>query len=480
MITDIGITAWGVYVPRYRLSRKTISNALDWLKPPTIPGEKAVAASDEDSLTMAVAAASECLKDVKADVDGLYFASTTSPYREGESASIIAAALDFSAHLRTADFANSLKAGTSAILSACDAVKAGSQQTVLVCAADCRLGKPGSSLEGLFGDGAASFLFGSENVVARFESSFSLSHNFPDYRRDSSDKFVRGVEDRFIREEGYSKFIPEAVAGVLQKAGMEIKDVTKVAYPSLNVKEHAAVGKKLGFQPSQVLSPMTNLIGETGCASPLMSLAAMLDEANPGDKILLVGYGDGSEALLFTVTDERKKVGPRRDFQYFTNSKRELSSYEKYLVFRNVLPIESPFDDDMAATQFPVMWRDRKTIFALYGSRCKRCGTPVYPAQDICVKPECGSIKEMEEYRFSDKKGKLFSFTAERVSFSVDPPLIFGFVDFEGGGRALLELTDCGPEGVTLGMDVELSFRKKYYDKWRGIHGYFWKASPSR
>jgi hydroxymethylglutaryl-CoA synthase len=480
-MTDIGITSYGVYVPRYRMNRKTITGAMGWLSSAALPGEKAIANFDEDSLSMAVSAGFNCLRGGDpAAAEGLYFASTTCPYREGESASIIAAALDLPPTLRTADFSNSLKAGTSAILSACDSVKAGSMRGVLVCAADCRVGKPSSALEMMFGDGAAAVHVGKENVIARIEGSYSLSYDFPDYRRDVSDAFVRGVEERFIREEGYGKIIPEAVTGLLKTAKLEPKDFAKVAYPCLNVREYGAVGKKLGFQPNQIQQPLLNVIGETGTASPLLLLAAMLDEAKPGDKILLASYGNGSEALFFTVTQEIEKAKGKGGITQYLESKKELASYEKYLIFRDVFPVETGFGDDVAPTEFPLTWRERKTVMALYGSRCKRCGTAVFPAQRICVKPECVARDEMEECRFSDKKATLFSYTIDQVAFSLNPPLIFGFVDFEGGGRAVMEFTDCEPESLAMGMPVEMSFRKKYHDKPRGIHGYFWKATPIR
>jgi hydroxymethylglutaryl-CoA synthase len=124
-MAGIGISAYGVYIPRYRLSRKTISGAMGRLSPGALPGEKAVTNYDEDSLTMAVAAGINCLKGAdRSVVDSLYFASTTFPYREKESATIITTALDLSSSIGTADLANSLRAGTRAILFACDSVRA--------------------------------------------------------------------------------------------------------------------------------------------------------------------------------------------------------------------------------------------------------------------------------------------------------------------------------------------------------------------
>ena len=480
-MAGIGISAYGVYIPRYRLSRKTISAAMGWLSPGALPGEKAVANYDEDSLTMAVAAGVDCLKGVdRAGVDGLYFASTTFPYRERESAAIIATALDLSPNIRTADFANSLKAGTGAIVSAYDSVKAEGVRSILICGSDSRLGKPGSSQEMVFGDGAAAILLGRSGVIASLEGWYSTSYDFSDYRRSEDDKFVRTVEDRFIREEGYAKFIPEAILGLFRKYGLEAKDFAKVAYPCLNLREHAAIGKRLGFQPNQLQEPLFTAIGEAGAASPLMLLVAMLEDAKPGDNVLLVSYGNGAEALWFKVTEEVEKVRDRERLKEHLAFKKELTSYEKYLAFRGIIPVEVGFGGEVAPTQLPLTWRERNMILALYGSKCKRCGTPQYPPQRICVNPNCGAVDEMEDYRFSDKRGVVFSYTADHVASSIDPPLLYGMIDFDGGGRFVFEFTDCERDLLKIGMPVEMSLRRKYLDEPRGIHGYFWKAIPIR
>jgi uncharacterized OB-fold protein len=84
----------------------------------------------------------------------------------------------------------------------------------------------------------------------------------------------------------------------------------------------------------------------------------------------------------------------------------------------------------------------------------------------------------MEPYRFSDKKGILFTYTGDSLAYSPNPPAIYGIVDFEGGGRYSFDLTDVGIDEVKVEMPVEMSFRKKYVDEQFGIHGYFWKAVP--
>jgi 3-hydroxy-3-methylglutaryl CoA synthase len=454
---------------------------MGWLSPGALPGEKAVANYDEDSLTMAVAAGVDCLKGAdRAVVDSLYFASTTFPYRERESAAIVATALDLSPNIRTADFSSSLKAGTGAIVSAYDSVKAKGVRSILVCSSDYRLGKPGSPQEMVFGDGAAALLLGNSGVIASLEGWYSTSYDFPDYRRSEGDKFVRSAEDRFIREEGYAKFIPEAILGLLQKCRLEAKDFAKVAYPCLNLRGHAAIGKSLSFQPSQIQGPLFTAIGESGAASSLMLLVAMLEEAKPGDNILLASYGNGAEALFFKVTEEIEKVRDRNRLKKNLAFKRELTSYEKYLAFRGIILVEKGLGEGVAPTQLTLTWRERKAILALYGSKCKRCGTPQYPPQRVCVNPDCGAVDEMEDYCFSDKRGVVFSYTADHVAYSIDPPLLYGMIDFDGGGRFVFEFTDCERDLLKVGIPVEMSLRRKYLDELRGIHGYFWKVIPIR
>ncbi|PIU64385.1 MAG: short-chain dehydrogenase, partial [Armatimonadetes bacterium CG07_land_8_20_14_0_80_40_9] len=101
-----------------------------------------------------------------------------------------------------------------------------------------------------------------------------------------------------------------------------------------------------------------------------------------------------------------------------------------------------------------------------------------YPPQRICVKPDCGAIDEMEDYRFSDKKGTLFTYTEDMLAFSPNPPAMYGIINFEGGGRGIYDLADCEAGSVKVDTSVEMSFRRKYVDESRGISSYFWKAIP--
>ena len=475
----VGIVSYGAYVPRYRLTRKTISTAMGWFSGGGIPGEKAVANYDEDTVTMAVAAGADCLTGFRREtLEALYLATITPPYKDRQDAGIVAAALDVNPDIRTADFAGSSKAGTAALIAGCDAVKAGSAKSVIVCSSDCRVAKPGSFEEGNYGDGAAAFVLGDSRVIASLGGSYSVTRDFMDRWRTEDDRFVHSSEDRWIRDEGYTKFIAQAISGLLKKYGLGAKDFAKVVYPCLYVREHAAIGKSLGFQPDQLQQELLTTVGDSGVAHPLMMLIAALEEAKPGERILVASYGNGSDAMFFEVTNEIVNAGARRGMKKHLTLKKDLSSYEKYLALRDVLPTEKGVRGETGPTQVTLMWRDRKVILALYGSKCKRCGTPQFPDQRVCVNPECGAVDEMEEYRFADKRGRLFSYTSDSLAFSVSPPEMYGVIDFEGGGRYLLDITDAEAESLRVDMPVEMTFRRRYADEAHGIHGYFWKAKP--
>ena len=161
----VGIRSYGAYIPLHRLERSEIVKA--WRSPFPVPGEKAVANYDEDSLTMAFAAAWDCATGIdRQEIDGLFFASTTSPYKEKQASTTIAGAMALRRDILTADFGGSLRAGTIALRAAMDAVRAGSAKNVIVTAADRRLAGANGMPEMFFGDGAGAVLVSAESPAA--------------------------------------------------------------------------------------------------------------------------------------------------------------------------------------------------------------------------------------------------------------------------------------------------------------------------
>lgn len=480
-----GIVSYGGYVPWHRLNRMLIFKAMGWLNAGTrglAKGEKAVANFDEDSLTMAVASSIDCLTGFdRSKVEAVYFSSTTIPFQERQNAGIIAGALGLGETLRAADFSGALKSGTTALISAIEAVESKRIDNIVVASSDCRLGKMGSPQEMIFGDGGAAFLVGNSNSIAEYKGSFSLSFDFVDHFRGKYAKYDRQWEDRWIRDLGYHEFIPAAITGILKKNNKKITDFAKVIYPCYYDVERNQINKMLGLTPEQVQDPMLDKIGEAGTAQSLMMLVKALEEAKPGDNLLVISFGNGCDALHFEVTKNIEKKNGAKGISGHLARKTDLDTYEKYLVWRNMVPADIGLrGDEDTWTRWSMAWRSRKAILGLCGSKCKKCGTPQYPPQRVCVNPDCGAIDQMEDYYFSDKLGNIFSFTGDNLDASLNPPSIYGNVAFQGGGRHMFNFTDCKLETLKVGDLLYFSFRVKYYDERRDITRYFWKAVPLR
>lgn len=479
----VGIVSYGCYVPRYRLNRKRIYKSMGWLDPSTAGhsrGEKAVANFDEDSITLAVAASSQAMEPLeRSDIDGLYFSSTSLPYKERLNAAIVSEALGLTDGIRTADFTGGLKAGTTAVLSGLEAVLAGSLNQAVVCASDCRLGKPATAEEMIFGDAAAAVVLGSEKVIAEYKGFYSLTHDFADHYRGEFAKFDRKWEDRWIRDMGLTPMILEAVEGLMNKYSLTISDFSRVIYDCPDFGSRKQINKKLGITTEAEQQNFQMEVGHSGAAQSLVMLTSALDASKPGDKLLVVSFGSGCDALYFEITGEIEKQPRPGAMELQLNKKAELDHYEKYLVWRDILPVNTGLrSEEDLWTRPSVLWRHRKEFMGLWGTRCKACGTPQFPVQRVCVNPDCGAIDQMEDYRFADKTGEIVSYTGDMLAASQNPPTAYGAIEFEGGGKNYFEFTDCDLSDLSVGTKVRMSFRRKYKDKKRDVSGYFWKATP--
>lgn len=473
----VGITSYGAYIPFYRLNRAEIARA--WDMPPA-PGERSVANYDEDSLTMAVEAALDCTKGLDPEsIDGLFFASTTSPYKDKQTAATIATVLGIKKDAVTMDFGGSLRSGTNALRAAVDTVKSGSAKSVLVCAAEMRLGYPAGPHEVNFGDGAAAILIGDAGIIAEVDGYHSLYEEIQDLWRADQDLFVRSAEDRFVIDEGYGKVVPSAVVAAMKKHNLSPQDISRFVLYVPSQRQVTALAKKLGFDPkSQLADGLFSTVGDTGTAMPLMCLVQALEEAKEGDGLLLAAYGSGCDVFILKVTDAVGKVGDRRGIKGHVASKRILNNYNRYLRWRELITTQpAPRPPIEARTPGPqAQWKENQKELRIRGTICLNCGTPQYPPQRVCV--HCRAKDNFEYYPFLDKKGKVFSFCHDHVMATADPPVTVSVIDFEGGGRMLIDMTDRDPAECKVGMPVDLTFRKLYTVK--GIHTYWWKSRPQR
>jgi hydroxymethylglutaryl-CoA synthase len=464
-----GIRAYGAYIPATRLPLALIQG-----RPAKEGGpEKAVAYDDEDSVTMAVAAAVDCLRGIdRAEVDSVMFASTTYSMKEKQAAAIVAKALDLRRDVLTMDFSGSLRSGTSALEAAVHAVKAGGSKNVLVVASDCRMGAPRGALEAKLGDAAAAFLISNDSSIAGFSGAYAVSDELQDMWRVDGETFTHAWEDRFIVQEGYTPTMAEALAGLLERTGTGPGDYARAALVGPDARSLGGVARKAGFDPEKLQDPLFGRLGHSGASFGPVLLAAALEGAKSGEKILVAASGDGAHAMAFSVTDRIGSLPPRRGVKGHLERRRPLPSYDTYLKARNLDPREwdSGADLGLSAT---IRFRERDTDIGLVGARCTQCGQVHLPRPRVCY--GCFAKDQWEPHRLSDKEGKVLSYTFDFFFPTAQPPTIMIMTEVDGC-RVQVQLANAKPDEVRLDMPVEYVFRKIHNAG--GKANYFWKASP--
>ena len=470
-----GIVSYGSHIPFCRIERGEIAGAWGGRSG---GGEKAVANFDEDSVTMAVEAASDSIRGRdRQSIGGLYLASTSLPYRLKQGAALVATALDLPRQTSTVDFTDSIRSGTSALLVAVDAVNAGRWRQVLAVASDCQVGAPGSEVERESGDGAAALLVGESDVVVEIETAYTHYDEFIGTWKTQGDLFPRSWEDRFVITEGYMRNMREAVSAVMTERNLTPGDFSRAILYASNDRNLRTLASNLGFDfETQIQNSLLPAVGDTGTAFVMMELVEALDQAEPGDRILVANYGDGADVVILRVTPRISDAQAERRQKNRIASKKLLSNYEKYLRFRQVLTVEAERRRPAEETSAVALWRDRREVLALYGTRCKRCGTLHFPKQRVCA--ECQTKDEFEEVRLS-RTGKLFTYCMDYLAPSLDPPMVKAVVDLDDEGRIFCQMTDVGDsDELRIEMPVEMTFRKIH--EAAGFYNYFWKCRPVR
>lgn len=445
-------------------------------------GERSVAAADEDAVTMAVEAAVTATVSIPTDtIDALIFASTTSPYLEKQAAATVAAVLDCRKDILTLDVADSLRGATTALLLSADRILAGSARVVVVCAADSRLGEPASSFEQMFGDAGAAVVLASEEAAAELklgplpvvlEGTVTSAQEFVGPWRTERDRFVRSFDSKPETRYGFAAPVVAAAQSLLDKAGVNGQDLSRAVIAAPDPRAQAAVANQLGISRDAVEDLHLSTVGNTGAAAPLLMLAGALERAGAGETILLVGAGDGADALLLRTTVALADVGCFGLTPYL-EAKGYLDSYEQYAGYRSLMVGERPDVLSSAITH----WRDMEMALPLYGMTCRECGTRQYPIGRRCM--ECGGSGPHPSARL-ERRGRVFTFTLDHLVLGEyrNVPVIRAVIDLEGGGRIFCELTDCDPEDVHIEMPVELTFRCLH--EGAKFRNYYWKGRPLR
>ena len=456
-----GILGAGAYLPHYRLDRTAITA---FVGSGGGRGTRTVASYDEDTTTMGFEAARRALRSAAADIepDALFFSTVTPAYVDKTNATTIHAALRLDSDVPAFDFGGSQRSASGALRTALT----GAGRT-LVVAADIRTGLPGSGDEAAGGDGASALLIGEgDGVIAEHLASMSATEEFVDRWRSPGAERSKLWEERF----GETRYLPlgdQAFQAALKQADLVADQVDHLVVTGMHGRAATALAGRLGVPTDRVVDTRAATIGNTGAAHPGLLLTSVLENAGPGKVIAVVTLADGADVVLFRTTDAITSYRPARSVEDQLDAGAPVA-YGKFLAWRGMLTVEPPRRPEPLRPSSSAAGRSLDWKYGFVGRADPETGSPQMPPLPSGHDP----------VPMADVPGTIVTYTIDHLVYSESPPVIFAIVDFDGGGRLPIELTDVAPDDVKPGIRVEMTFRKLFTSD--DIRNYFWKARPIR
>jgi hydroxymethylglutaryl-CoA synthase len=454
-----GIVSAAGYIPRARLDRSAITG---FIGSGGGRGTRSVASYDEDTTTMGVEAARIALRSAPPDVrpDALWFSTVAPSYLDKTNATTVHAALRLDHDVPAFDMVGAVRSAVGALSTALK-----SSDTTLVVTSDIRTGLPGSGDEANGGDAAAAVIVGeSDGVIAQIIGTASVTEEFVERWRTPGDPRSKQWEERF----GETKYLPlgdQAWREALKATGIEAGDVDTLIVSGLHARAVRSLKGRLGVAKEAQADDLSATIGNSGAAQPLVLLTRALETSEPGKVIALVVLADGADVLLFRTTDAVRSWQSARTVDAQVAAGKDVP-YGKFLSWRGTLTVEPPRRPEPTRVSASAAGRHEDWKFGFVGGRSPETGEPQLPPLPNSV----GAVP------MADVEGTIATFTVDRIAYSPSPPIVFAVVDFDGGGRLPIELTDATVVDLSMGDRVEMTFRRLFTAD--GIHNYFWKARP--
>ncbi len=461
-----GILRYGTHIPFRRLDRASITEVIG---SGGGRGHRAVASYDEDTTTMAVAAGRLTLDGTDVVPAAVWLSTAEPAYLEKTNACAVHAALRLPVGTRAADFGGAVRSGIAALGTA---LVAG--PPVLTIASAVRTGLPGGADEAAGGDAAAAFLVGDDAdgpLLAEYLGGAVATEEFLDRWRTPGAAESRQWEERF-GETRYGPLASTAWEAALADAGLDSVDEVVVA--GVHARAQRSVAKLVGG--ADVRADLTDRIGNPGAAQPGVLLADALDHADPGRTIAVIVLADGVEVVILRATDALAAGRPGRSTAVQIDHAGVLG-YAKFLQWRDMLRVQPPNRPEPSRISASAAARRNDWKYGFEASAGDASGLVHMPPSRVSVRDE-DTLDAQVPVPMADARGTVVTFTVDRLVYSVSPPVVFAVIDFEGGGRMPMELTDVDADEVRIGDAVEPTFRRIATAD--GIHNYFWKARPVR
>ncbi|MGJ3237870.1 MAG: hydroxymethylglutaryl-CoA synthase [Anaerolineae bacterium] len=339
----VGIVGYGAYIPRYRLPGTEIARIWTNGLGGSPVEAKAVAGLDEDVATMSIEAARNAVQRAGIEpnqIRAVWVGSESHPYAVKPTSTIVAESIGTGPHIQAADWEFACKAGTEAVQASIGMIGSGMGKYALSIGMDTAQGRPGDALEYTAASGGAAFLLGpAEEAVAVYQGSYSYVTDTPDFWRRPGQEYPNHG-DRFTGEPAYFHHTLAGAGQLMELMGTTASDYTYAVFHQPNVKFPSRVAKMLGFKPEQIETGLlANDIGNVYSGSCMIGLTAILDIAQPGDRILMCSYGSGagSDAFDLIVAEHINNVRDRAATTQNYIDRKTLIDYATYARYRGKL-----------------------------------------------------------------------------------------------------------------------------------------------
>ena len=343
---SVGIVGYGAYVPRYRLPASEVARVWTDGQGGLPIKEKSVPGLDEDVATMSIEAARNALGRAQvppSQIRAVWVGSESHPYAVKPTSTLVAEAIGAVPNVQAADWQFACKAGTEAMVAAIGFVGSGMAHYALAIGMDTAQGKPGDALEYTAGAGGAAFLLGpADESLAVIEATYSYVTDTPDFWRRAYQKYPEHGQ-RFTGEPAYFKHITEAGKALLEATQTTAADYKYAVFHQPNTKFPQRAASMLGFSKEQIAPGLlVPVIGNTYAGAAIIGLTAILDIAEPGDRVLMVSFGSGagSDAFAITVTDAIRERRDRAPHTQDYIARRTQIDYATYARMRGKLVME--------------------------------------------------------------------------------------------------------------------------------------------
>ncbi len=340
---QVGIVGYGAYVPRFRLPGQEVARVWTNGLGGSPVAEKAVAGPDEDVTTMSIEAARNALARANIDPQQLravWIGSESHPYAVKPTSTIVAESIGTSPNIQAADWEFACKAGTEAVQASIGIVGSGMGNYTLSIGMDTAQSRPGDALEYTAASGGAAFIIGpAEEAVAIYQGSYSFVTDTPDFWRRADVSYPSHGE-RFTGEPAYFNHTLSAASKLMELMGTTDEDYQFAVFHQPNVKFPQRAASMLGFKDEQIRAGLlSDKIGNVYSGSCMLGLTAILDIANPGDRILMTSYGSGagSDSFDLVVTDRVLQARDRAPRTTDYINRRTLIDYATYCRYRSLL-----------------------------------------------------------------------------------------------------------------------------------------------